>query len=97
MMFFELQELACAMLGWDYDDIVDSDREDDIEDALADKFGISYEQLGDLVKSLLPLTMPVQSPLTGEYSHVFGRLNGYDGIIAIIKIPVAKEGGKHED
>lgn len=97
MNYIELQELACAMLGWDCDEVFDSGREDEIEVALADKFGISYEQLGDIVKALLPLTSPLQSEMTGKYYHVFGKPDGVDKLTAIIKIPFVEKGGEHED
>lgn len=82
------------MLGWDCDEVFDSGRDEEIEEVLADKFGISFDQLGDIVRALLPLTSPLQSGMTGEYYHVFGKPDGVNKLTAIIKIPFVEEGGE---
>lgn len=76
MSYYDLQELACVVLGLDYDRLVDNGEEDEIENALYGKFEINMEQFGDLVKALLPLTIPLQSPFTKEWHYCFGKEDG---------------------
>jgi len=64
------------MLGLNYDELVDNGEEDKIDEALYDKFEISMEQLGDVVKAILPLTMPVHSELTGDWFYALGQQDG---------------------
>jgi hypothetical protein len=96
MSYYDLQELACAILGLDYDKLVDNGEEDEIDNALYDKFEISMEQFCDLVKALLPLTMPLQSPLTKEWHYCFGKEE--DGLWrAIIKMKATVKTDDKED
>ena len=96
MNYYDLQELACAILGLDYDKLVDNGEEDEIDNALYDKFEISIEQLGDLVKALLPLTMPLQSPLTKDWHYCFGKEE--DGLwCAIVKMKATVNSNDNED
>lgn len=85
MNYLELQELACAILGLDYDKLVDNGEEDEIDKSLYNKFGIDIDQFGDLVKALLPLTMPLKSSLTNEWHYCFGKVD-HGWLRAIIKM-----------
>jgi hypothetical protein len=38
MIYWDVQELACKMLNLDYDTLVDEGREDEIENAIYEKF-----------------------------------------------------------
>lgn len=73
MSYYDLQELACVILGLDYNKLVDNGEEDEIDNALNDKFKIGMEQFVDLVKALLPLTMPLQSPSTSKCYYCLGK------------------------
>ena len=73
MNYSDLQELACTILGLDYDKLVDNGEEDYIDKSLYNEFGIDIDQFGDLVKALLPLTMPLKSSLTKEWHYCFGK------------------------
>lgn len=88
MNYYDFQELACVILGLDYDKLVDNDEEGEIDNALYDRFEISMEQFCDLVKALLPLTMPQQSTLTKEWHYCFGKDEGIGLWRAIIKMKV---------
>ena len=59
---FEVEQLACAMTGLDYDEI-DADSEI-IEQKIFDTFGTSLDQFQDIVNRLLPLIMIANSPLS---------------------------------
>lgn len=66
MHWMEAEELAGAMLGMD--DEADSDA---IEQALADKFDISFDAFHKIAEALLPFTIPAQAALSGEAFHGF--------------------------
>lgn len=88
MDYWDAQELACAVLGLNYDDLVNEGREDEIDNALYEKFEIGMEQFCDIVKALLPFTPCVKAGLSGTIYHAF--VNEKEGIM-IIKQPVKKE------
>lgn len=91
MIYYEAQELACAILGVNYDDLVDEGREDEIEEAIYVKFGIDMEQFTNIVEALLPFTPIVQAELTGNKYHAF--VNEKEGLM-IVKQQVVEEGEK---
>lgn len=76
MKYWDAEELACQILGLDYDTIVDEGREDEIDEGLNDKFEISMEQFLDIADELLKLTPLVKSELTGSAYHAFGVSEG---------------------
>ena len=78
MHWTEAEELASAMLGMD--DEADSDA---IEQALSDKFEISFDSFHKLAEALLPFTIPATAALSGEMFHGFVK----DGAF-IVKAPV---------
>lgn len=71
MIYYEVQELACAILNLNYDDLVDEGRENEIENALYEKFEISMEQFFNIVEALLPFTPIVQAAISGNKYHAF--------------------------
>jgi hypothetical protein len=71
MNYWDAEELACAMLGLDYDELVNDGRESEIEDAIYEKFEISMTQFCDIVEALLPFTPLVQGGLTNTLYHAF--------------------------
>jgi hypothetical protein len=75
MYYDEVQELACVITGLDYDQIVNEEREPEIEDALFNKFEISLDQLQRIAEALLELTPIIESELTGALYHAFGVLD----------------------
>ena len=90
MCYSDFQELACVILGLNYDELVDNGEEGEIDNALYDKFEITMEQFCDLVKALLPLTMPQRSILTKEWHYCFGKDEGIGMWRAIIKMKVTE-------
>lgn len=71
MNYRDAQELACAILGLNYDDLVDEGRENEIDEALYEKFEIDMDQFVNIVEALLPFTPVVQAGLTGNKYHAF--------------------------
>lgn len=84
MTYYEGEELACTVLGADYDAIVNADAEDEIEEKLMEKFGIDLGQFMEIAGALLKLTPKVSSPLTGKAYHAFVRDEG-NTMVAIVK------------
>lgn len=81
MDYYDAQDLACAILGMDYDEIVNEGRESEIEDALYEKFEIGMEQFCDIVKALLPFTPTVKAKMSGDMYHAF--VNEKDGVMIV--------------
>lgn len=90
-MYYEAQELACAILGLNCDDLVDEGRENEIDEALYDKFEIDMEQFTNIVEALLPFTPIVKAGLTGNLYHAF--VNEKESLM-IVKQKVVEEAKK---
>ena len=71
MRYNEVQELACAVCGLDYDTLVNEGREEKIEDALWEKFEIGIGQFSAIAEALLPFTPVVKAGLSGTLYHAF--------------------------
>lgn len=71
MYYYEIQELACAVLGISYDDLVNEGRENEIDEKLYEKFEISMEQFFVIVEALLPYTPIVKAAISGCKYHAF--------------------------
>ena len=71
MRYDEVQELACAVCGLDYDTLVNEGREEEIEDALCEKFEIGIGQFSAIAEALLPFTPVVEAGLSGTLYHAF--------------------------
>jgi hypothetical protein len=83
MNYFESQMLAGAALGMTEDQIeVILDDDEDFDSPLMEKFGVDLEQFTKIAEALLPLTPMVQSELSNEILHAFGRRMG-SGWLAI--------------
>lgn len=91
MYYDEVQELACAILGISYDDLVDEGRESEIEEKLYEKFEISMEQFFNIVEALLPFTPIVQAAVTGNKYHAFVKEKES---LMYVKQKVETEGGE---
>jgi len=67
MQWDEIEELACLMLGKDYDDIADNDEElSTIYNIFYEKYGITLENFEYLIRDLIKFTNPWKSPITEE-------------------------------
>lgn len=87
--YFEAQELACAALDLDYDTLVDDGREEEIENALYEKFEISMDQFQDIASILLPLTPPISGGISNTVYNAFGKEDKDMGCwVAICKTPI---------
>ena len=60
-MYYELLELACLMMGKDYNSFT----ENQIEEMFFDEYGIvGMDQFEKIIKDLIPFTPTFESPLT---------------------------------
>lgn len=69
---FDIEELACKILGIDYDEI-DADTQI-IEEKLNDEFYIDLDVFQEIISRLLPLIMVNESPLTNEVYKGFADI-----------------------
>lgn len=84
--YTEVEELACLMLGEDYDSIVDNYEESTIEDMFYEEYNISLEDFEHLLKDLVKFTNPWKFPITGEWYQGFVTNVKEDSLMrAIIK------------
>lgn len=91
MNYLDVQELACKMLNLDYDTLVNEGREDEIDNAIYEKFEIGMEQFYNIVKGLIRFTPVLSSGLTDTKFHAFGEVMPNDGFFAIVKEEVEDE------
>lgn len=87
MIWDEIEELACLMLGKDYDAIIENYAESTIEDMFYAEYGVDLEEFEHLLRDLVKFTNPWKSPLTNEiYQGFVTSENGSKGLMrAIIK------------
>ena len=71
MTWDEIEELACLMLGKDYDAIVDNYGESAIYDMFYEEYNITLEEFEHLLKDLVKFTNPWKSPITEEIYQGF--------------------------
>ena len=85
-MYYEVLELACLMMGGDYETIVNEGDERKIEIMLFDKYGIDIDQFELLIKDLIKFTPTWKSLLTESIYQGFVTSEKDTGLmIAIIK------------
>ena len=90
MDYYENQELACAVLGLDYNKIIDEGRDEEIDYKMAEVYEIDMSTFHSIAEALLRLTFPVKSELTGECYHAFGKMDG-NLFTAIVKEKVTNK------
>ena len=86
MTWDEIEELACLMLGKDYDAIVDNYEESVIHDMFYEEYNITLEDFEHLLKDLVKFTNPWKSPISNEIYQGFVVSENDKGLMrAIIK------------
>lgn len=86
MTWDEIEELACLMLGKDYDSIVNNYGESTIFDMFYTEYGVDLENFERVLKDLIKFTNPWKSPLTNEIYQGFVISENDNGLMrAIIK------------
>lgn len=86
MQWDEIAELACLMLGEDYDTIVNNYEEFTIDNMFYEEYGITLEDFEHLLKDLVKFTNPWKSPITEKvYQGFVIPENGKGLMRAIIK------------
>ena len=92
MTWDEIEELACLMLGKDYDAIVDNYGESIIYDMFYEEYNITLEDFEYLLNDLVKFTNPWKSPITGEIYQGFVIPKNDIGLMrAIIKEKIENE------
>ena len=64
----DVEALACAIT-----EISDDADSYTVEEALSEKFDVSFEQFHNLIEALVPFTIPAKAALTEEIYHGFVR------------------------
>jgi len=73
-MRIDIEEVACAVLGLEYEDYEEADDcTEQIENILIDEMNIDLDTLERIVRKLLPLIEIGKSPLTGIAYKGFSR------------------------
>jgi len=85
MTWDEVEELACLMLGKDYDSIVNNYEEDTIEDMFYNEYNIDLSTFKDILDDLIEFTPSWVSPLTGELYQGFVTRESKGLMRAVIK------------
>lgn len=86
MTWDEIEELACLMLGKDYDYIVDNYEESTIDDMFYEEYNITLGDFERILKDLIKFTNPWKSIFTGETYQGFVISENNTGLMrAIIK------------
>lgn len=86
MQLEEIEELACLMLGKDYDSIIDNYEESVIENMFYEEYNITLEEFEYILKDLIKFTNPWKSPITGKLYQGFVVQENNKGLMrAIIK------------
>ena len=82
----EVEELACLMLGWDYDSVIDDELQETLYEEFYSKYSIALEEFEHLLNDLVKFTNPWKSPLTDKAYQGFVVQEGNNGLMrAIIK------------
>ena len=71
MNFDEVEELACLMLGKDYDSIVDNYYTESIAEMFYNVYEVDIDSFYRIVKDLIKFTPTWKSPITGELYQGF--------------------------
>jgi hypothetical protein len=85
--YWDTEELAAYLCGLDYED--DNIESDDIENALYEKFEISFDSFHKLCEHLLPMVDVGVSPLTKERYKGFSRIDKNGHGFWLLKVAVA--------
>ena len=68
---WDIEELACLAFGMTEEETEDTINNGEVENILADKYGIDFETYSKIVQDLLPFTPIVQTALTETKFHAF--------------------------
>lgn len=69
----DVQELACAVCGLDYEDTINNGRDDEIDDALEEKLGVDFDGFMAVAAALLPLVTVAKGGLSDTVRKGFGK------------------------
>jgi len=96
MQWDEVEELACLMLGKNYDSIVDNYEESTIDDMFYEEYNITLEDFEHLLNDLVKFTNPWKSYITGDvYQGFVVKIDDSNLMRAIIKEEVHENNSLH--
>lgn len=82
----EVEELACLMLGWDYDSVIDNELQETLYEEFYSKYSIDLEDFEHLLNDLVKFTNPWKSYITGDVYQGFVVNTETEGVMrAVIK------------
>ena len=64
--YIEVEQLACLMLGKDYDSLIEKYGEDGISIAFSEAYGVELFDFWDILEDLIKFTPTWKSSLTGK-------------------------------
>lgn len=70
-MDWEIEELAYRAMGKTEEEMEDAVNNGDIDEALFEKYEVSFDQYCTIVEDLLPFTPKLEYALSGTKSHAF--------------------------
>lgn len=79
---WDIEELACKMLGLSEEEASTAIGNQTIGDKFLDEFEVDLEQLEHIVREILPLVPPIKSPLSGKIYHALVDSEG----CAVVKV-----------
>ena len=68
---WDIEELAYRAMGMDEEDAELAINDGDVDEALYEKYEVSFEHYCMIVKDLLPFTRPMKAAISGEMFHAF--------------------------
>ena len=85
---WDIEELAYRAMGKTDQKAEDAINDGDIDEAIFDKYEISFEQYSSIVKDLLPFTPVIKAGISGDLFHAFVDAERQ---VAILKMKVKGE------
>ena len=86
MQWDEVEELACLLLGKDYDSIVNNCGEESIAEMFYNTYEVDIDSFYNIIRDLIKFTPSWKSPFTGQLYQGFVVPEGDKGLMrAIIK------------
>ena len=82
-MDWDIEELAYRAMGKTEEEAEKAVNDGDIDEALYEKYEISFEQYRDIVKDLLPFTPQIKAAISGTLFHAFVDVKQSRAIVKI--------------
>ena len=80
---WDIEELAYRAMGKTEEEAEKAINDGDIDEAIFEKYEISFEQYSQIVKDLLPFTPHIQGGITGNLFHAFVDVKQQRAIVKV--------------